>query len=390
LSRPLPTEDRRAPTRGGGGPRVVMVIQGFHPLIGGAERQLQLLAPQLRRRGVDVHVVTRRYDGLPAFEVIDGIPVHRVAIPGPKPVASLAFTFGTVAMVRRLRPDVVHAHELLSPTTAGVIAATLFSIPLLVKVLISGEVERLRTERPLGRLRWWVIRRRARCVLAITDAIDGELAHHGLSEERRRLIPNGVDVARYAPASPAQRMAAKARFGLPSTGPVVTFVGRLEEQKNLRQLVEVWSRVRGRVPDATLVVAGTGSLGPALRELADGSVRFLGPVADVVGLLQASEVFVLPSWREGLSNSLLEAMSAGLAVVTTAVGGTTEVVDDERSALLIPPGDAGALEEALVRATSDPSLRASLGREARHVVQTRFSLDDRVAQLCALYEEVRT
>jgi glycosyltransferase involved in cell wall biosynthesis len=367
-----------------------MVIQGFHPLVGGAERQLQLLAPQLRRRGVDVHVITRRYDGLPAFEVIDGIPVHRVAIPGPKPVASLAFTFGAVAMVRRLRPDVVHAHELLSPTTAGVLAAALFSVPLLVKVLISGEVERLRTERPLGRLRWWVIRRQVRCVLAITDAIDGELARHGVPEGRRRLIPNGVDLERYAPASPAQRVAARARFGLPPTGPVVSFVGRLEEQKNLRQLVEVWPRVQARVPDATLVLAGTGSLGPALRELADGSVRFLGSVDDVRALLQASEVFVLPSWREGLSNSLLEAMAAGLAVVTTAVGGTTEVVEHERSGLLVPPGDAAALEDALVRAVSDPSLRAALGHEARRVVDARFSLDDRVAQLCALYEEVRS
>jgi glycosyltransferase involved in cell wall biosynthesis len=101
--------------------RVAMIIQSYHPRVGGAERQLAALAPLLQAQGVDVHILTRRYAGLKSFEVIDGIPVHRLPIPGSRPVASLSFSLSAQPLLYRLKPNLVHAHELLSPTTTAVI-----------------------------------------------------------------------------------------------------------------------------------------------------------------------------------------------------------------------------------------------------------------------------
>lgn len=367
--------------------RVAMVIQGFHPRVGGAERQLQAVAPRLRAAGIDVQIVTRRHPGLSAFSEVDGVPVHRVGTSGPKALASAAFTVGAVDRLRRLRPDVIHAHELLSPTTVAVIAGVVTGAPVVVKVLISGEVRYLRDERPLGRQRLAVFRRRVDAFVTISRDIDDELAAVGVPAERRHHIPNGVDVERYRPPTAWEREEHRWRHRL-GPGPTIVFVGRLEPQKNLRQLVEVFARVRDRHPGAELLLAGEGSEERPLRELAGPGVRLLGELRDVTGLFQAADVFVLPSWREGLSNALLEAMACGLPVVVTAVGGATEVVDQGRSGLLVDPGDATELQAALETLVADPGRRLAMGTAARQEIVDRYALTDRVEEFRRLYRKV--
>lgn len=367
--------------------RVAMISQGFHPQIGGAQRQLLALGPRLRRLGVDVHIVTRRHPGMSAFETVEDLPVHRMPIPGPKAVASAAFTAGATRCLRRLRPDVIHAHELLSPTTTAVLAGSLLSIPVVAKVLISGEVGYLRDERPLGRQRMAVFRRRIAAFIAISQEIDEELARSGIPADRRRLIPNGVDTERYAPTSADRRAALRGEFGL-GDGPAVVYLGRLEEQKNLQTLLSVWNRVRAVHPDAELLLAGEGSQRAALSAAAGPGVRFLGSCPKVADLLAAADLFVLPSWQEGLSNALLEAMACGLPVVATAVGGAPEVVEHGRSGWLVDPGDPDSIETALRKLLDDPALRARLGASARERIVARYALDDRAHELHDLYREV--
>ena len=89
-----------------------MIIDGYHPLVGGAERQLAALALPLRAQGVEIHVLTRRHPGAAPFEMIDGVPVHRLLNVGPQAMASLMFTLGALQILRRIRPHVIHAHSL--------------------------------------------------------------------------------------------------------------------------------------------------------------------------------------------------------------------------------------------------------------------------------------
>jgi glycosyltransferase involved in cell wall biosynthesis len=116
-------------------------------------------------------------------------------------------------------------------------------------------------------------------------------------------------------------------------------------------------------------------------------VRFTGSVTDVRPLLAAMDVFVLPSWAEGMSNALMEAMAAARPVVATAVGGNTEVVAHGRTGILVPPGDPGAIAAAVSGFLHEPERAARLGAAAREFVTDRFGARARVAELERLYEE---
>jgi glycosyltransferase involved in cell wall biosynthesis len=114
-------------------------------------------------------------------------------------------------------------------------------------------------------------------------------------------------------------------------------------------------------------------------------VHFLGFRSDVAEVLNAFDVFVLPSLYEGLPNAVLEAMACGLPVVATKVDGTPEAVIDGQSGILVPPADPKRLEEALVRVLSDAPLRRRLGRGARKRVETDFALGGQIESFLRLY-----
>lgn len=372
--------------------RVAMIIHAYSPYIGGAEQQLAALAPLLKGKGIDVHVLTRRRPGLKHTELIQNVPVHRLAAYGPKPVASLFFTFHALSLLRRMRPDVIHAHGILSPTTAAVIAKRLFGPPVVVKILLGGgrkgELTRL-MQKPLGKTRLVIFRKDVDAFISISGEIDQELAQMGISPENRYYIPNGVDITRFRPATPEERQAQRRRLDLPAEAPIAIFAGRLERQKCVDHLMAVWPAVRAKIPNALLLIAGTGSQEKALQSLAGEGIHFLGSVKDTVAYLQSADLFVLPSAAEGLSNALLEALACGLPAVATRVGGNPEVVIPDKTGLLVPPGDLPALQEALLSLLSDPVQCAYLGQQGREYVVHNYDLKLTVEKLFALYQTIQ-
>ncbi|MCB0208056.1 MAG: glycosyltransferase family 4 protein [Anaerolineae bacterium] len=369
--------------------RTAMIIQAYHPHIGGAERQLAALAPLLHNQGVDVQVLTRRYPGLAPFEQIDGVPVHRLPIPGPKPMASFSFTMTALPLLRQLKPDVIHAHELLSPTTTAVTAKRLFRVPVVAKVLrggVLGDVAKLKSK-PLGSNRISSFRKHVDAFITISHEIDEELAELGIGQERRPFIPNGVDTERFKPLPSAARKVLRQNLSLPDV-PIVIFTGRLAAEKRVDQLVALWPEVRAVQPDALLLVLGTGEEETALKKAAGDGVRFEGRVDDVVPYLQAADLFVLPSATEGLSNALLEALSSGMATVATKVGGAPDVIDHQRSGWLVPPDQPAALQEAIITLLSQPDCRTELGRRGRDYIVSKYALPVIAERLRTLYERV--
>ncbi|HYD30976.1 MAG TPA: glycosyltransferase family 4 protein [Azospirillaceae bacterium] len=367
-------------------PRVVMIIQYYVPMLAGAERQLATVAPRLARAGLDVHVITRHAPGLAPFEMIDGVSVHRLASRGPKAAVSLGFTALAQPLIRRLRPDVVHAHELLSPTTTALVAKAMLGMPVVAKVLrggLLGDIDKLRGDR-LGRLRLAAISRWVDAFAVISREIDEELAAIGVPPDRRVFLPNGVDVQHHKPLDPDAKRALRASLGLPADAPVALFVGRFEEEKRPVALAELWPAVRAAVPGAELVMVGRGALAEALGDSAGPGVRLVGYHKDVTPYYQSADVFVLPSATEGLSNALLEAMASGLACVATAVGGAPDLIRPGLSGHLVTPGDERGLRAALVDALTAVG-SAEMGRAARHKVVTGYSLDATVEKLIELY-----
>lgn len=177
-------------------------------------------------------------------------------------------------------------------------------------------------------------------------------------------IPNGIPDA--PPASAERRTALRRLFGFQDTQIVAGVVGRLSPEKGIHELIAAAELTKN---DERLVwcVAGTGPMEAALRSAREGlpNLRFVGYVDGSHAFLPAIDVFVQPSRSEGLSLSLLEACRGGLAIVATRVGATEWAVRNDREAVLISPGAADCLAEAVKRVSDDPLLRARLGREAR-------------------------
>jgi len=201
--------------------------------------------------------------------------------------------------------------------------------------------------------------------------------------ERVRYLPNFVQLD--AIGTPPDR---SGRVGRPVE---ILFVGWLVEAKGVRELLTAAQKL----PEARVTLVGpaeptfTATLAADLAALGE-RVRVLPtqPRSEIVRLYREADVFVLPTWREGFPNVVIEAMAAGLPVVATPVGAIPEAIEDGRSGLLVPVRDAAALEAALRRLVSDPDLRHALGAAARARVEAVFSFEAVVARLGALYEEL--
>ena len=369
--------------------RVAMLIQAYHPRVGGAERQLATLAPLLQARGVDTHILTRRYPGLRSFEIINGIPVHRLPIPGSRPVASLSFTLSALPLLYRLKPDLIHAHELLSPTTTAVLAKRIFGMPIVTKVLRGGQLGDIAELKRhwTGQKRLTAMLRHVDGFITISQEIDRELAALGIPQEKRPFIPNGVDIERFAPVTVPERESVRSKLGLPK-GLIAIYTGRLSQEKQIDQLITVWPQVRAVHPQASLLLLGTGDQENELKKLAGCGVIFRGAVNDVAPFLQCADLFVLPSAAEGLSNALLEAMATGLPAVASSVGGALDLIAHNHNGLLIFPNAPTDLAEYIIALLSDSSQRERLGQQARQKVVRDYAIPGIIEKLYDLYKRL--
>jgi glycosyltransferase involved in cell wall biosynthesis len=210
--------------------------------------------------------------------------------------------------------------------------------------------------------------------------------------DRVRLIWNGAPLDEFAPRGRERRLAVRRELGLPADALVVGTIGRLNAQKGHRYLVDAVARVFAAAPDARLVIAGDGDQDAALRAQADAlgiapRVLFTGHRTDVPALLEAFDVFCISSTYEGTPLTLFEAMAAGKPIVSTAVDGCREVLEDGRTGLLVPARDPEALARALTRVLGEPALRESLAAAAR-AESARYDIRECVERMQELYDEV--
>jgi glycosyltransferase involved in cell wall biosynthesis len=344
----------------------------------------------LGAQGFETCVITRHETGLSPFEIIDGVPVYRLRCPGPKPLAAVFYILSAVKLLGRLRPDVIHAHEILSPASAAVLAKTFYDRPVLVKILrggILGDIYKIKN-RFLGIQRFHFLSRRVDCFVVISEEIDQELSALGVPPEKRAFIPNGVDTELFTPLSDPQKQRLRAELGLPSNGKLVIYLGRLTAEKRVDQLLRIWPEIQAAFSDVQLLIVGTGPEEARLRQRSAPGVQFTGAVNDTMRYLQSADLFVLPSATEGLSNSMLEALSTGLPVLATAVGGTPDVISHNVNGYLIPPDDQDALKAGLLTLLADETLRDRLGTEGRQRILRNFSLNFIALRLTALYHRV--
>jgi glycosyltransferase involved in cell wall biosynthesis len=202
-----------------------------------------------------------------------------------------------------------------------------------------------------------------------------------------RVLHNGVDLSAYAPASRPGAARLPADLPVPPGVPVVTVVAALRAAKGHEIALRAWSQVRARIPDAVLLIIGDGPHGPVLRDKAGAGVVFAGSREDVPAILRASTLALLPSLTEALPTVMIEAAACGLAAVATTVGGIPETVEHGRTGLLVAPGDAAALADAVTTLLTDDELRHRFGKAARRLAEDRFDLRQWARRLARLYEQ---
>jgi glycosyltransferase involved in cell wall biosynthesis len=368
---------------------VAMIIHSYHPIVGGAERQLQAVLPLLKARGVQATVLTRRYSGLSAFEMVDGTPVFRLPAIGPKPLAALTFISSALLRLLSIRPNIIHAYDLMSPTTTALLTRFFLRTPVIAKVLSGGpkgDIDRIRHGLH-GETRLRSLARQVDKFIVISQEIASELDEIGASKNQYAFIPNGVDLGKYFPVASSQKMEIRRTLNLPVSSLIALFVGRIIPEKRPEHLLAIWNAVREKFPTALLVMVGDGSELERLRVMQVEGVHFTDKLDGVQAYMQAADIFVLPSAREGLSNALLEAQASGLPVITTAIGAAPELIQDGANGLLINVDDVPALQAAVLRLLGDADLRIKFFA-AGHRSVSQYSLENTADRLADLYREL--
>ncbi len=376
---------------------VAMLMRKFYPLTGGYQNQALRLATELRKNGFTVHVVTQRHGTLPPYEVHQGIPIHRVfAFPSGHLAAWSYLVSAFLWMLQnRSRFQIIHANRSSSGLVAGMIGFVLRK-PVLYKLTRGDEIDvkGFRTTL-LGRFKVQCLKHTVGKFVAITKGIEEDLRRLGIPAKKLARIPNGIEIKDFSKCYDREKVKSELGWG-PETK-VATFVGRLIAVKGVDWLLRIWRDVIQQETLGRLLIIGDGPERSALEDqirssgLTD-SVALVGRQEDVFKFLAITDVFVLPSRLEGVSNALLEAMSQGLPVIVAddELGGNREVVDDCIDGHIVKIGDDRSFGEILVRLLRDAELRNDMGRKAKQKIEQRFSMDSVVNGYCRIYSELST
>jgi glycosyltransferase involved in cell wall biosynthesis len=288
--------------------------------------------------------------------------------------------------LRDLRPDIVHTF-LLTASLYGRLAAMLAGVP----IIIGTEVNVYERKQAHHVLAERLLMRGTDRVIASADSVrDFYVKQIHADPAKVDVIHNAVDWKQLETTT--SRDAMRTALGLPRDAPVAGIIARLTEQKGHRVLFETLAQ-HAALATLHVVVVGDGELRGDLQNQVEAlrlheRVHFVGARRDLGDLLAAVDLFVMPSFWEGLPLSMVLAMGAGLPVVVTRVAGIPEVVTDGVTGLLVPPGDTTALGMALARLTSDEALRTRLGEAARAFVRPRFGIGEYLNSVAGLYDRL--
>jgi glycosyltransferase involved in cell wall biosynthesis len=256
----------------------------------------------------------------------------------------------------------------------------------------SGEFLPNPRTRPLLRVRTRAVTAPITRMVAVSDFVRRQLARAGVPEAKIGVIRNGVDTRQYRPC-PEARRELRSELGIPQEDVVFATVSVLRRWKHLEVAVEAFGWLIAAGLPVHFLLAGTGEMRNELLGLAGklglgGRFRLLGHSSDPARLLEASDIFVLPSIHEACAKALVEAMACGLPIVASRSGGNAELILDGQTGLLAEPLDTGSFASAMTRLADDPALRLRMARASLDRAGREFSIDRPVAEHLRLYESI--
>jgi len=344
-----------------------------HLNVGGITSYVLTLAKGLKLKGHNIYVASSGGKLLAKF-IQEGIvyipiPIRTKSEISPKILIS---TFKLLDPIKQNRIDIVHSN---SRTTQ------------VLGCLISGFTDALHISTCHGFFKIRISRRVFPCwgrrVIAISEAVKNHLVKDfGVREEIISLIHHGVDVEKF-------KMDKKERLGADKE-PVIGIIARLSEEKGHTYLIEAMPEVISRFPQVQLLIVGEGRMKQRLVDLTkvlklENNVHFLPSITDTQEVFGVMDIFVLPSLKEGLGLSLMEAMVSGLPVIASDVGGIKSLIQDGHNGLLVKPADDKELSSAIIELLRDPHRCGVLGNNARIFIKDNFSQEKMISQTERVY-----
>jgi len=289
-------------------------------------------------------------------------------------------------LIRKQEVDIIQTHGYKS-NTVGFFLAMLCRRPWIG--FAHGFINDSRRNRLYNRIERWALRRADR-VVAVSASMKELLVRHGIAAQKIRVIHNAIAPNESVPGASGEEI--RQRHGIASHERVVGVFGRLNPEKGQQVFLKALETTLRSVHGVKALIVGDGQDRELLEELCrarglSNHVLFLGYRKNIADYYQAIDLLVQPSFSEGSPNTVLEAMSFGVAVLATAVGGVPEIIQGGNG-MMVPPNDPDALAKKMIELLSDAALRRAIGAKGRSSLYPRFSADTRVREIVSLYDEL--
>lgn len=375
---------------------ILMVLEATFPVHGGggAESQVLTLGRRMLDKGMRVEVVVPMVEGGPqvAQETVEGLAVTRIGYPKVRLLGGLVMLLKLAYLLIARRHDyqVIHAHIAHNMAAVCALVGWLLGKRVLVKLTGMREMKGgiLDAQPSLAACLRKAAIRRAKFVQATSSRMRQLLVERGFAPEQIVLLANGVDVDRFVGTRPDRSLRRRLCGGAQLVG---IFVGRLAPEKGHDILLPAWAQAFGGRSDVKLLLVGDGEMKESLMSLAKGleieaQVIFAGHTDDVSPYLAIADFGLLTSHSEGLSNSLLEYMAAGLPVIGSRVSGTEDFIVPGETGWLFEPGQPDALAGCLGLADSaGMARRRRMGEQGRQGITASASLEAVTRRLIQYY-----
>jgi len=356
--------------------KIIYLIDTFK--LAGAEKLLLEFCRRIDRQKFSIQVIATTMGGpLEADFLKLGIPVK---IFQKKSKFDLGLILALAKYFKANQPDIVHAH-LFASETWGRLGAIIAKVPKIVitehnmNIDFSFSMHLIKTV-----LSWFTDK-----IIAVSEAVKNySIKKEKINPKKITVIYNGIDLNKYQYRGLRQITKNKIKAVL---------LARMEKQKGQEYLLKAIPHIIKMIPGFELYLYGKGSLEKDYKNLADklkisNQVKFCGITKNAAQVLNQMDLFILPSLWEGLGVVLLEAQAIGLPIIATDIPGPQEVIENEKTGILIPPKDSLAIADAVLRLANDPQMQENIIAKARKNVEENFSLSKMVADYTKLYESL--
>lgn len=363
----------------------------------GAELQAETQLRALQQLGHTITVIAKKKTKQSrSTEVLDGVTVYRLWPTGLRSIRTALLIWQ-----QRKKFDIVHLHGQHVFTAVAAAMCHLINLPSVMKITISGQVtaptsfDKLFPKGliPFRRL-INLLSRQASAYITISKEIANELIECNFVPERIHRITNGVDMKRFHPLAAIERRNLRNQLGLPEDKMLVLFCSRLIHRKGFDLLLNTWPEVWKAHPDVHLIIVGDRNeeaehkLQVLVNQTAATAITIFGQVPNAAPYMQAADIFVFPSRKEGLPNALIEAMSCGCACVASDISGNTDLIQPQNTGILFTSGEAAAFANQLNWLLQNRDHIAKLGHAAAAYMQENYDIRQVASKIEQLYKRI--